>query len=290
LKKVIYILLCLVSFKANAQQAADTVKKVKIDTAKKVNVGDTLKKDLFTAPDTVRHLHTKTLALIPPAVLVGYGIASFYAPPLRQLDHSIYNQSAKNDFIPAKHLENFFQYTPVVLVYAVNLVGVHGKNTFIDRTFIYLLSQGMLELTTFSLKHATHRLRPNGSDRYSFPSGHTANAFNGAEFMSQELSGKSVIYGIVGYAFATTTGIFRIYHQDHWFSDVIAGAGFGILSTKGAYLLYPYIRNAFTKPDKEKEKNKDIPVELRKNKQSKSKILLPSYQDGAFGLQFAMSL
>ncbi|OKS85765.1 hypothetical protein RG47T_1211 [Mucilaginibacter polytrichastri] len=260
------------------------------DTTKKRNIADTLKKDLFTAPDTVRHLHTKTLALIPPAVMVGYGITSFYAKPLRQLDHSIYNQASKHDFIPSSHTENFFQYAPVVLVYGLNLVGVHGKNTFVDRTLIYVLSQGMLELTVFSLKHATHRLRPNGSDRYSFPSGHTANAFAGAEFMSQELSGNSVAYGIVGYAFATTTGVFRIYHQDHWFSDVIAGAGFGILSTKGAYLLYPYIRNAFSKEHKDKEKNKDIPVELRQNKQSKSKILLPSYQNGALGLQFAMEL
>jgi membrane-associated phospholipid phosphatase len=282
MKHLLYIILILTVFKANAQ--------VNTDTTTKKNIPDTLKKDLFTAPDTVRKLHSKPLALVPPAALVAYGFTSFYAHPLRQLDHSIYDQTAKHDFIPSSHMENFFQYTPVVLVYAVNLVGIHGKNTFIDRTLIYALSQGMLELTVFSLKHATHRLRPNGSDRYSFPSGHTANAFNGAEFMSQELSGKSIAFGIIGYTFATTTGVFRIYHQDHWFSDVIAGAGLGILSSKGAYLLYPYIRNAFTKPDKDKLKNQSMPIDQQKPKQSKSKILLPSFQDGTFGLQFAMQL
>jgi membrane-associated phospholipid phosphatase len=166
----------------------------------------------------------------------------------------------------------------------VNLVGVHGKNTFVDRTFIYLLSQGMLNLTVFSLKNVTGRTRPNGANNYSFPSGHTANAFAGAEFMAQELSGKSWIYGLIGYTFATTTGIFRVYHQDHWFSDVVAGAGFGILATKGAYLLYPVIRNTLTKKESAQSINK--PVKHRK-KQS-AMILLPSYSNGTTGLNFAM--
>lgn len=281
MKKVIFILLCFICFKATAQKA---------DTTKKVNIGDTLKKDLFTAPDTVQHLHSKTWALIPPAVLVGYGVSSFYIKPVRQVDKYIYDQTAKNNFVPHRHLENFFQYTPVVLTYGLNLVGVHGKNTFVDRTLIYLLSQGMLELSVFSLKHATHRTRPDGSDNYSFPSGHTANAFNGAEFMSQELGQNSIGYSIVGYAFATTTGVFRIYHQDHWFSDVVAGAGFGILSTKAAYLLYPVIRNSLTRSGREKEKNRDVPPELQKQKPQKSTLVLPSFHDGAFGLQFAMTL
>lgn len=280
MKNILYLFLCLIVFKAHAQNSADTTKKVK--------VVDTLKKDLLTAPDTVRHLHSKGWALVPPAVMVGYGATSFFVHPLRQLDHSIYNEAKNHNFVPDYHTENFIQYTPVVLVYGLNLVGVHGKNTFVDRTLIYVLSQGMLELTVFSLKHATHRLRPNGADHYSFPSGHTANAFAGAEFMSQELSGKSVLYGVLGYTFATTTGVFRIYHQDHWFSDVVAGAGFGILATKGAYLLYPYIRNSLTKKGRDAEKNKDVPD--LKEKPRRNTLLLPSFQDGALGLQFAMSL
>ncbi|OKS86071.1 phosphatase PAP2 family protein [Mucilaginibacter polytrichastri] len=281
MKKIIFILLLFIAFKADAQQGADTTKK-------KVNVADTLKKDLFTAPDTVRHLHGKFRSLIPPMAMIGYGIGSFYIHPLRHFDHYVYDEAVEHDIITKSHLENYFQYAPVVLVYGLNLVGVHGKNTFVDRTLIYAMAQGMLTLSLFGVKNATHRLRPNGADRLSFASGHTGNAFAGAEFMSQELSEKSVAYSIIGYTFATTTGIMRIYHQDHWFSDVVAGAGFGILSTKGAYLLYPYIRNAFSK--EKKEKNNDIPIELKKNKQTKSAILMPSYQDGAVGFQFAMQL
>ncbi len=185
------------------------------------------------------------------------------------------------------HPENFFQFAPVALVYGLNLVGVHGKNTFIDRTLIFAMAEGMMGLTTFGIKKISHRLRPDGSNYYSFPSGHTANAFLGAEFMAQELGDKSIAYSAVGYSFATATGILRIYNRDHWFSDVVAGAGFGILSTKAAYLLYPYIRNRLFKAGREKENNRDLPAELKKEPKTSS-ILLPSYNQGNLGLQFSM--
>ena len=41
-----------------------------------------------------------------------------------------------------------------------------------------------------------------------------------------------------GYAVAAGTGFLRMYNNRHWLSDVIAGAGFGMLSTKLAYWLY----------------------------------------------------
>jgi membrane-associated phospholipid phosphatase len=279
LKKAVFLFLCLIGLRASAQQGKDTTKK---------NIPDTLKKDLFTAPDTVKHLHTKFGALIPPALLVGYGASSFFIHPLRSFDSYIYSEADKHNIAPTRHLEDFFQYTPVVLVYAVNFAGVHGKNTFVDRTLIYALSEGIMELTTFTIKRTTHRLRPNQADYLSFPSGHTSNAFEGAEFMAQELGDNSIGYSIVGYAFATTTGAFRIYHQDHWFSDVVAGAGVGILSAKAAYLVYPYIRNRLFKAGREKENNRQTPEELKKKSQKES-MLLPSFQGGTFGAQFSMT-
>jgi len=247
-----------------------------VDTAKK-NIADTIRKDLLTAPDTVVHLHSKTAALIPPAALVAYGAASFIFHPVRQLDHDIYGEITERNLLVTSHTENILQFGPVILVYGLNLAGDHGKNTFIDRTMTYVLAQGMMNLALFTLKRTTHRLRPDGSNYYSFPSGHTANAFAGAEFMAQEYSGKSPWYGVGGYSLAVTTGVLRMYHKDHWFSDVIAGAGFGILATKGAYLLYPIIRNNLFH-GKEKA-----------DKKASNALLLPSYEDGALGLQFSKS-
>ncbi len=259
------------------------------DTTKR-NIPDTLKKDLFTAPDTVQHLHSKTRSFIPPAVLVSYGATSFYIPGLRRLDQYVYREANEHDIATRSNLENYFQYTPVVLTYALNLVGVHGKNAFVDRTLTLVLAQSILGITLTSLKHATHRLRPNGADRLSFPSGHTANAFLEAEFMSQELSSKSPVYSVIGYAFATTTGAFRIYHQDHWLSDVIAGAGFGILATKGAYLIYPYIRNSLFHDHDPKPDDSHTPPDSQKKKPKRTALLIPAFENGGFGIQFTMQL
>lgn len=278
MKFVVVVLVLLLSLSANL--SAQTVGQ---DSSHK-DIFDTVKKDLLTAPDTVPHLHSKLGALIPPAALVGYGIASFYVKPLRRLDHYVYKEADEHDIATRATLEDYFQHAPVVLVYGLNLAGIHGKNTFIDRTLILLMSQGMLQLTLNTLKRSTRRLRPNEANRLSFPSGHTGNAFADAEFMAQEYSGKSVYYGIIGYTFATTTGVFRIYHKDHWLSDVIAGAGFGILSTKAAYLLYPYLRNVLFKGKNDEHK----PDEL-KHKEKSSSLLMPSYQNGSMGLSFVAS-
>ncbi len=255
-KKILFGLLCLVTLNANAQLA------------------DSLKKDLLTAPDTVKKLHSKTWALIPPTALMTYGALSFAVKPIRNLDYYVHGETDRTG--PKFHTtaESYFQFAPIILVYGLNLVGINGKNTFIDRSALLALSAGMVGGTLYITKHTTHRLRPNNYDYLSFPSGHTATAFAAAEFMAQEFSGKSPLYGIVGYTFAFTTGVFRMYNRDHWFSDVVAGAGLGILSTKAAYLIYPWIRNKLTHTDKEGRKT----------------LVMPFYQEGITGVTFSAVL
>lgn len=257
MKKVLLVLLCVLSFSANAQKLADT-----------------LKKDLLTAPDTVKKLHSKTWALIPPAVLIAYGASSFVIHPIRQVDYWVHTETQITGPDFHTKAESYFQFAPIAIVYGLNLVGIEGKNRFVDRTALLGLSAGYLGIIDIGLKNATHRLRPNGADYLSFPSGHTSTAFLGAEFLAQEYESKSVWYGVAGYAIAATTGVFRLYNRDHWFSDVVAGAGFGIISTKLAYLTYPYLRNALT----------------HKDKKGRSTMFMPTYQDGTVGLSFAAQL
>ncbi|MBL4674612.1 MAG: hypothetical protein JKY70_00135, partial [Mucilaginibacter sp.] len=152
MRRIFIFLLSLVSYSLTLQ-----AQQIPMDTVKTVNVVDTLKKDLFTAPDTVKHLRSKGWALVPPAVLVAYGTSNFFFKPVRNLDKSIYNDINEDHPNFRHHPENFFQYTPVVLVYGLNLVGIHGKNTFIDRTMIFVLAESMMTLSTFSLKKITHR-------------------------------------------------------------------------------------------------------------------------------------
>jgi len=261
MKKILLVLFCIISIEANAQNGNK-------------KLGDTIKKDLLTAPDTVKKLHSKPWTLIPPAALITYGVLSFNVDPIRRFDYYINGEIARTDPNFHTKAESYFQFAPIAIVYGLNLVGDEGKNRFIDRTALLGLSGGILGLTATLTKYTTHRLRPNKTDYLSFPSGHTSTAFAGAEFLAQEYSGKSVWYGVAGYAIATTTGVFRLYNRDHWFSDVVAGAGFGILSTKAAYLAYPYIRNWLTHTDKNGKKT----------------MLMPTYQDGAVQVAFAKQL
>lgn len=240
----------------------------------------------FKVPDTTKHLPSQARSLIFPSVLIAYGAGNFFLKPVRTLDMNIYDNVREKAPNFNHHPENFFRYAPVALVYGLNLAGVEGKNAFIDRTVILVMAGGMMNLSIFGLKKVTNRLRPDGSNYNSFPSGHTAIAFLGAEFMAQEFGDRSIGYSAVGYGFAVATGILRIYNRNHWFSDVVAGAGFGILSVKAAYLLYPYVKTRLFKSDPQREINRKNGG-LRKAFRSSS-ILMPTYQNGVPGLQFVM--
>ena len=162
--------------------------------------------------------------------------------------------------------DNYLQWVPAVAVYGLNFAGIHGQHNFLDRTMIYLLSNVIMNVTVSSLKEITHEQRPNGNDYLSFPSGHTAEAFASAEFLMQEYKNVSIWYGIGGYAVAASVAFLRMYNNKHWLSDVIAGAGFGIISTRLAYVLYPKIKKLFSRTP--------IP----------NSALMPYYQNGSFGV------
>lgn len=91
------------------------------------------------------------------------------------------------------------------------------------------------------MKLSFRERRPDSDTRNSFPSGHTATAFMGAEFLYREYGDVSPWIGYAGYAVAATTGYLRIYNNRHYLNDVIAGACVGILSARIAYWIYPRI-------------------------------------------------
>jgi PAP2 superfamily len=178
--------------------------------------------------------------LILPGVLIGYGVIGIESDQLLSFNHQIKNEVTE-DIDNKITIDDFSQYVPAASVYALNAFGVKGKNNMRDRSVIFVTSYAIMATTVLGLKSIVHEERPDGSSNNSFPSGHTATAFAGAEFLWQEYKDKSIWYGIAGYAVATGTGLFRIYNNRHWLTDVAAGAGIGILSTKLAYWMNPYI-------------------------------------------------
>ena len=81
-------------------------------------------------------------------------------------------------------------------------------------------------------------MRPDGTSANSWPSGHTATAFVGATLLHKEYGlTRSPWWSVAGYGVATATGVMRVLNNRHWVSDVMSGAGIGILSTELGYAL-----------------------------------------------------
>ncbi|TDQ10938.1 phosphatase PAP2 family protein [Pedobacter metabolipauper] len=185
----------------------------------------------------------KGSSFIIPSVFIGYGLISLMGDnPIRTLDLTTNAELQEDHPSFALKADNYLRYAPAVAVYGLDLIGVKAKNTVVDRSIMLITSYAIVSVGVGAIKLTANRLRPNGANRHSFPSGHTSLAFMTAEFLHQEYKDQSIWYSVGGYALATGTGILRLYNNAHWVSDVVAGAGFGILSTKVTYLIYPYIK------------------------------------------------
>jgi hypothetical protein len=203
-----------------------------------------------------------------PAGLIAYGAFTFKYDQLQKVDYRVKEEVYDESQHKKLPIDDYMQYAPAVAVYGLNLAGIKGRHNFVDRTIIYAMSDIILNVVVSSGKSLTKKMRPDGSNNLSFPSGHTAHAFASAEFMRQEYKDVSPWYGYAGYAVAIATGYLRIHNNRHWFSDVAAGAGIGIASTKISYWLYPKIQRVIF--PKSRDKN----------------LILPSYSDGSLSLNF----
>jgi len=210
-------------------------------------------------------------ALVLPAALIGFGVVGLESPTIKNLNSSTQNELSEH--IDEKFtIDDISQYTPFLTVYVLNAAGIKGKHNFRDRTTILATAYLIMGGTVGIIKATGNEMRPDKTSNNSFPSGHTATAFMGAEFLYQEYRDVSVWYGFAGYAVATGTGFFRMYNNRHWLTDIAAGAGIGILSTKIAYWLHPAIQNL-----------------LFKKASKTTGVILPTYQEGRWGVGMSVS-
>ncbi len=182
--------------------------------------------------------------LIVPAAMVGIGVVGLESDWLKGRNRDIREELQEN----AGHritIDDLSQYAPAAAIYGLGLLGVKGRHDAMDRTIILGTACVLMGLSVNTLKTVTKVERPDGSSRNSFPSGHTATAFMGAELLRREYWDVSPWIGVAGYAVAAGTGFFRMYNNRHWLTDVMAGAGIGILSAEAAYWLYPTVARTF---------------------------------------------
>lgn len=90
-----------------------------------------------------------------------------------------------------------------------------------------LQAQLVTQSVVQTLKFSVQRPRPDGSNRLSFPSGHTASSFATATVLQQHFGWKA---GVPAYAFATYVGAARMAADKHHLSDVLMGAGIGLVA------------------------------------------------------------
>jgi membrane-associated phospholipid phosphatase len=83
------------------------------------------------------------------------------------------------------------------------------------------------QLVTIGLKESFPELRPDGSDRKSFPSGHTSQSFAAAATLFNR---QGVAVGIPAFAIASLVGVARVQADKHFYYDVIVGAAIGTAS------------------------------------------------------------
>ncbi|MES2388589.1 MAG: phosphatase PAP2 family protein [Bacteroidota bacterium] len=208
------------------------IQPVNEDTLKQVKPG------VKAQTDTTRKWYKGKLlrASVVPVVLIGYGISTIN-------NHGFYSSySAKTDvrhlFVDYRnHIDNYLQFAPFLELGIIKLLKVETENDGINLLLLIAKAELLDNATVQITKRLTNITRPDGG-QYSFPSGHTAQAFMAATIVYKETRNRSPWYGIGAYTMAAGVAGLRMVNNRHWESDVFAGAGVGILSAQVAYLTH----------------------------------------------------
>lgn len=212
--------------------------------------------------------------LILPGALIAVGSLGL-VPAVKEINRDIRDEVADMRDGHYFRADDYLQYLPVVSTYGLSLLGAKARHSYLDRTFLIATSYLTMGILVNGLKYTVREPRPTGA-RNSFPSGHTATAFMGAELVRMEYKDASVWYGVGAYVVATGVGVLRVWNERHWATDVLAGAGIGILSARVAYWLLPFERRLFG---------------LDKKQKASDMVAVPYYSptDRSFGASLALT-
>lgn len=194
--------------------------------------------------DTLPHGHDHGFAwqqAIAPTALIAAGSAISFTPMHDGFDTGI-RDWMQRDGHSRFEIEDCIQYAPFASTLLLKACGVESKHSWRDLACLEAGSVAILIILNNSMKYTLCVERPYDGVYNSFPSGHTATAFMGAELLRREYGEEYPAIAIAGYTVAGGVGIMRMYNNRHWASDVLAGAGIGILSASLMYWLAPYLR------------------------------------------------
>lgn len=244
-----------------AQETLQTHETLNLDTTSKTLNSDTVAAQQVTiasVPNTSSTFNTvsttstaqyrfKGRQLILPTLLIGVGVLGLTSDWMESKNHAIKDHLVGEAQEHRIRIDGITQYLPVATNYALKYFGVQGEHNTRDYRILSITSFALTTVVANTMKIVIGEERPDKDGNRSFPSGHTAIAFMGAEMLRREYRDVSPWIGVAGYAVAIGTGFLRVYNNRHWMTDVLGGAGVGILCAKASYWLFPYIRSKIYK-------------------------------------------
>lgn len=180
--------------------------------------------------------------LVVPGALIGVGALGVGEGVVRDADNAVRDMMTDLRGDHYFHADDYVQYLPIAGYIGLGVCGVKCKHSFKERFAAGATAYLAMGIMVNAIKYSVREKRPDTGEKNSFPSGHTATAFMGAELLRQEY-GTWIAVG--GYAVATGVAFFRLYNDRHWLNDVLAGAGIGILSARIGYWMLPVYRRWF---------------------------------------------
>ncbi len=195
-------------------------------------------KSLPIAADGYRLKFTIQQTILPGSLLIAGSLLTSSHPNSFKNKVKDYRNAHYPNF--KTKIDNYLEFTPLVLSYGLEFCGMKPRHDILQRSLIIAKSQIISNSVSNILKYTTKNLRPDESTYNSFPSGHTIQAFSMATVLSVEFGKKYKWVPFASYAIATSVGILRILNNRHYISDVMAGAGIGIFSTKIVYWTHRY--------------------------------------------------
>ena len=122
----------------------------------------------------------KSIAI--PASLIVFGITQF-----GHESKEVQSMVVKEFPLFQSQLDDYVQYLPLNMSLFSGALGLNPQHNYQPRLAFTAISYGTMAITVNLLKKTVKETRPDNSDSNSFPSGHTATAFTGAELFHQEL-------------------------------------------------------------------------------------------------------
>jgi len=178
---------------------------------------------------------------ILPTGLIAMGLITMAVPSHTALSKYTIHDTM-HGWNPSFHTtaDNYLQYAPALITLGLSAAGLKGRNDLLNQSLILAKSELLMSLVVQGIKRTSKVERPYGPVYTSFPSGHTAQAFLSATFLAKEYGHISPWISVGGYVTATGVGVLRMMNNKHWISDVLAGAGVGILSVEFVYLTHQH--------------------------------------------------